>query len=140
MKPKSDTIENTMEAWRILILPFLPLVFAYLELGGNWFGLRLVQRGLSVWSVTGVIIFSVAYSLVAAIVAHKLQLNLGILMVNYGFGFSIVSIFLMLEWGKIPEFSTVLVSTYPLLWGVAAVALIGFVLSGYLVIIAPPTA
>ena len=115
-----------MESWRILVVPILPLMFAYLELGGNWFGLRLIQRGPSFWSVAGVIIFSVTYSLVAAAVAYKCKLNLGLLMVNYGFGFSVVSIFLILNWGKIPAFSAELVSTYPLLWGVAAVALVGF--------------
>lgn len=128
-----------MENWRILLVPFLPLIFAYLELGGNWFGLRLVQRGPSVWSVTGVIVFSVAYSLVAAVIAHKFKLNLGLLMVNYGFGFSVVSIFLTLNWGEIPEFSTELLSTYPLLWGVAAIAIVGFLISGFLVVTAPPT-
>ena len=131
--------KTVMENWRILLVPFLPLIFAYLELGGNWFGLRLVQRGPSVWSVAGVIIFSVAYSLVAAVVAHKFKFNLGLLMVNYGFGFSVVSIFLILNWGEIPEFSMKLVSTYPLLWGVAAIAIVGFLISGYLLVTAPPT-
>ena len=126
--------------WKhLLLLPFLPLVFAYLELGGNWFGFRLLQGGMSVWSATGTIVFSVLYSLVAAYVALKMNINLGLLMVNYGFGFSIVSIFLKLEWGKIPSFSNELLMQHPLLAVVAIISLVGFLLSGYLVVTSLPS-
>lgn len=126
-----------MLTWqKLLVTPLIPILFAYLELGGNWFGLRLLQGGPSIWSVAGTIIFSVLYSLTAAFVAIKLGLNLGLLMVAYGFGFSIISIFLFLEWGKLPSFSSELIKSYPLLWSIAGVALIGFILSSYLVITA----
>jgi hypothetical protein len=124
---------------RLLLLPIIPLVFAYLELGGNWFGYKLLQGGVSAWSAMGTIVFSVLYSLVAAWVALKLQVDLGLLMVNYGFGFSIVAIFLKLEWGKIPSFSSALLTQYPLLSIVAIVSLIGFFISGYLVVTSYPT-
>ena len=124
---------------RLVLLPFIPLLFAYLELGGNWFGYRLLQGGITMWSVTGTVVFSVLYSLVAAFIAVKMQMDLGLLMVNYGFGFSIVSIFLKLEWGKIPSFSTNLLSLHPLLAIIALVSLIGFVMSGYLVITSMPS-
>ncbi len=91
------------------------------------------------WSITGTVVFSVAYSLVVAVIATKFKINLALLMVNYGFGFSTVSIFLVLEWGKIPSFSPELVQAYPLLWIVAAIAVIGFLVSAYLVLIASPT-
>ncbi len=122
---------------KIIILPFIPLVFAYLELGGNWFGLRLLQKGPNIWSVAGTIIFSVLYSLVAAFVALKLKIDIGLLMVAYGFGFSIVAIFLELEWGKLPSFSKDLIAKNPLLYLVALIALIGFIVSSYLVISRP---
>jgi hypothetical protein len=60
-------------------------------------------------------------------------------MVNYGFGFSIVSIFLRLEWGKVPFLSTELIKQHPLLWVIAAIAVVGFVVSGYLVVTSTPS-
>lgn len=124
-----------MNIWlKIIVTPLIPVLFAYLELGGNWFGLRLLQRGFNLWSVLGTIIFSVLYSLTAAFVSIKLGFNLGLLMVAYGFGFSIVSIFLYLEWGKLPSFSTDLIKAYPLLWVVGAIALLGFLVSSFLVV------
>ena len=124
-----------MNIWiKILLLPFIPIVFAYLELGGNWFGLRLLQKQPTLWSASGTIIFSVLYSIVSAYVAIKLQLDLGLLMVAYGFGFSIVAIFMRLDWGELPEFSTELVKQHPLLWLIAAIAVIGFVVSSYLLL------
>jgi hypothetical protein len=122
---------------KIIALPFIPLVFAYLELGGNWFGLRLLQRGPSIWSIAGTVVFSVLYSLVSAFVAVKLKLDIGLLMVAYGFGFSIVAIFLQLEWGKLPSFSKELITKNPLLFLVAGIALVGFIISSYLVISRP---
>ncbi len=119
---------------KIFLLPLIPIVFAYFELGGNWFAYRLVQSGVSVWSVFGTIIFSVLYSLIAAIVSIKTKMDLGLLMVAYGFGFSIVAIFLRLEWGKIPSFSSKLLEAHSLLWVVAFVALGGFLISSYLVV------
>ncbi|MEK7672338.1 MAG: hypothetical protein AAB373_00490 [Patescibacteria group bacterium] len=123
--------------FKILLIPFIPIVFAYLELGGNWFGLRLLQGGAGLWSVFGTIIFSVLYSIVAAFVAINLKVDIGLLMVNYGFGFSIVSIFLTLNWGKLPSFSPELIKSNPFLWAIFAVAIIGFLMSAYLVITAP---
>lgn len=125
-----------MNFWlKIFATPLIPIAFAYLELGGNWFGLRLLQRGPTIWSVGGTIIFSVLYSLVAAFVSLKLGFNLALLMVMYGFGFSIVSIFLILQWGKLPSFSVDLIRTYHMLWVVGIIALIGFLISAYLVIV-----
>ena len=125
---------------RALLLPVIPIVFAYLELGGNWFGLRLLQGGVSAWGVAGTVIFSVLYSLVAAFVAIRLHFNLALLMVNYGFGFSIIAIFLRLDWGHLPEFSAALIAQYPLLWLLAGIAVVGFLVSGYLVLTAVQTA
>ena len=124
---------------RLLLLPVIPLIFAYLELGGNWFGYRLLQGGITMWSIGGTILFSVLYSLVAAFVALRMHMDLGLLMVNYGFGFSIVSIFLKLEWGKIPSFSNDLLVQHPLLWLIAGISSIGFVASGYLVLTSIPS-
>lgn len=119
---------------RILVTPLIPVLYAYFELGGNWFALRLLQKGASTWSVLGTIFFSVIYSLVSAFFAYKLKMDMGLLMVAYGFGFSIVAIFLKLDWGKIPEFSLELIKAHPTLYIVALIALIGFVVSSYMVI------
>lgn len=124
---------------RLLLLPVIPLLFAYLERGGNLFGYRLLQGGITVWSVTGTIVLSVLYSLVAAWVALKLKMDLGLLMVNYGFGFSMVSVFLRLEWGKIPSFSMETLTRHPLLWVVTLVAFVGFLMSGFLVVMSEPS-
>ena len=121
---------------RILVLPVIPILFAYLELGGNWFAFRMIERQ-TVWSVTGTIFFSVVYSFVAAFVAKKFEINLALLMVNYGFGFAIISVLLKLDWGKIPEFTTENLVAYPMLWGVLAIALVGFLFSAYVVITSP---
>lgn len=123
---------------KILLLPVIPLVFAYFELGGNWFAYRLFQGGATVWSVTGTVVFSVLYALIAAVVALKTKMDLGLLMVAYGFGFSIVSIFLKLEWGKIPSFSAKLLEAHSLLWVVAFIALGGFLVSSYLAVTSKP--
>ncbi len=119
---------------RVLATPLIPILYAYFELGGNWFALRLFQRGANAWSISGILFFSVIYSLVSAFVALKLKMDMGLLMVCYGFGFSIISIFLQLEWGKIPDFSMNLIKAHPALWFIAAIALVGFVVSGYLVV------
>ena len=126
-----------MSFTRALVIPFIPIIFAYLELGGNWFGLRLLQGGPNFWSVTGTILFSVIYSLVAAFVALRLKVDIGLLMVNYGFGFSIISMFLTLNWGKLPSFSPELMKTTPFLWIIFAIASVGFLTSAYLVIVSP---
>ncbi|GEM_PF-2577244 len=123
-----------MSLLRIFLVPIIPVLFAYLELGGNWFGLRLLQGGPTLWSVAGTVIFSVLYSLVAAFVAISLKVDIGLLMVNYGFGFSIISIFLTLNWGKLPSFSADLIRTNPLLWVIFGIAIVGFIVSSYLVI------
>lgn len=122
---------------RVLILPIIPILFAYLELGGNWFAFRMIERQ-TFWSVTGTIFFSVVYSFVAAFVAKKFAINLALLMVNYGFGFAIISVLLKLDWGKIPEFTNENLIAYPMLWGVLVIALIGFLFSAYVVITSPP--
>lgn len=119
---------------RILATPLIPILYAYFELGGNWFALRLFQRGANAWSVSGTFFFSVIYSLVSAFVALKLKMDMGLLMVCYGFGFSIISIFLQLEWGKIPNFSMSLITAHPTLWFIALIALVGFLVSSYLVV------
>ena len=128
-----------MSITRILLIPFIPILFAYLELGGNWFGVRLLQGGPNFWSVIGTIVFSVLYSIVAAFVALSLKVDIGLLMVNYGFGFSIVSIFLVLNWGKLPSFSVELIKTNPFLWVIFAIAALGFLASAYLVVVSSST-
>src|SRR5687767_11360952 len=130
MLPLNDTLI------RILVLPVIPILFAYLELGGNWFAFRMIERQ-TIWSVTGTIIFSVLYSFVAAYVAKKFAINLALLMVNYGFGFAIISVLLKLDWGKIPEFTNENLIATPSLWGVLLIALIGFLFSAYIVISSP---
>jgi hypothetical protein len=47
---------------------------------------------------------------------------------------SIISIFLILEWGELPTYSSDLIKAYPLLWLVGAIALLGFLISAYLVV------
>ncbi len=129
-----------MSLTRIFLVPFLPILFAYLELGGNWFGLRLLQGGPSFWSIFGTIVFSVLYSIVAASFALVLKVDIGLLMVNYGFGFSIISIFLTLNWGKLPSFSVELIKANPFLWVIFGVAVVGFIGSAYLVVVSQTAA
>lgn len=119
---------------RVLITPLIPILYAYFELGGNWFALRMFQGGANLWSVTGTIFFSVIYSVVSAFVAYKLKMDMGLLMVAYGFGFSIIAIFLKLDWGKIPTFSTELIKSHPSLYFIAFIALLGFLVSSYMVV------
>lgn len=123
---------------RLLVLPVIPLIFAYLELGGNWFAYRMIERQ-TVWSVTGTIFFSVIYSFVAAYVAKQFKIDLALLMVNYGFGFSIVSLLLKLEWGRIPEFTSEVLMQTPALTSVLLIALLGFLVSAYFVVMSPAT-
>lgn len=118
---------------RLLILPIIPLLFAYLELGGNWFAYRLLERP-NFWAIAGTVIFSVLYSLVAAIIAKQLNIDLSLLMVNYGFGFAIVSLLLKLDWGKLPEFSTEILRGNPNLWFIFLIAALGFFASASFII------
>jgi hypothetical protein len=122
---------------RLLILPIIPIIFAYLELGGNWFAYRMLERPVF-WSISGTIVLSMVYSIVAALVAKKFQLDLSLLMVNYGFGFAIVSLLLKLDWGKLPEFTNDILKENPNLWIVLIIAVIGFFVSAGFVINAPP--
>ena len=131
-------MDVTSVAVRILVLPVIPLIFAYLELGGNWFAYRMIERQ-TVWSVTGTIFFSVVYSFVAAYVAKKFRIDLALLMVNYGFGFSIVSLLLKLEWGRVPEFTSEVLQATPALGVILLIALVGFVSSAYFVVTSPAT-
>ena len=123
-----------MQWYGLLILPIIPVVFAYLELGGNWFGLRLLEKGISPWSILGTVLFSVAYSLVSAFVALRMKFDLGLLMVSYGFGFSMIAIFLRLKLGELPAFSGELIKTHPSLWLVGLIAFLGFAVSSYILI------
>jgi hypothetical protein len=120
----------------VFLLPFLSLLFAYFELGGNWFAYKMLDMQ-TLWSVGGTIIFSTAYSFIAASVAVWRDIDLGLLMVNYGFGFSIISLVLKLEWNKIPEFTMDIFNQQPSLAIVLAIAFIGFLASGWLIITAP---
>src|SRR5688572_2845576 len=131
-------MDVTSVAVRILVLPVIPLIFAYLELGGNWFAYRMIERQ-TVWSVTGTIFFSVVYSFVAAYVAKKFRIDLALLMVNYGFGFSIVSLLLKLEWGRVPEFTSEVLQATPALGVILLIALVCFVSSAYFVVTSPAT-
>jgi hypothetical protein len=124
-------------AMRLLVLPIIPIVFAYLELGGNWFAYRMLERA-TLDMVAGVLVFSTLYAFVAALVARFLQVDMALLMVNYGFGFSIVAMLLKLEWGRLPEFTGALLQGDPRLWLLLAVALIGFVISAIFVITSQP--
>lgn len=119
-----------------MLLP-VPIIFAYLELGGNWYGYKLLSEDKNkLMYLIGTIIFSVLYSLVAAFVAIKFfNINIGKLMVNYGFGFSAIATFLVLEWGKLPSLSWDIFRSSPTLYGtLLIIELIGFLLSGYLVV------
>ncbi len=122
---------------RLLILPIIPIIFAYLELGGNWFAYRMLERP-AFWAVSGTLVFSTLYSIVAAFIAKKFQIDLSLLMVNYGFGFAIVSLLLKLDWGKLPEFTNEILKETPNLWVVLIIAAIGFFVSASFVINAPP--
>lgn len=124
---------------RLLLLPILPIMFAYLELGGNWHALRMLQKP-SLWHLWGLVVFSVGYVLVVAIIAYFVKIHMGLLMVSYGFGFAFIAIFLELEWGSWPSFSSQLIGEYPLLWGVCVLAIVGFIGTSWLVFVikAPP--
>jgi len=118
---------------RLLTLPFIPLLFAYLEQGGNLYAEQTLEvptpRNLGITFV-----FSVLYSFVAALVATSLHVNLAIMMVNYGFGFSIVSLLLDLQWNRLPNFTRRRLAANPNLRIPLAIALVGFIASAYFVI------
>jgi hypothetical protein len=90
------------------------------------------------WAISGTLVFSTLYSIVAAFIAKKFQIDLSLLMVNYGFGFAIVSLLLKLDWGKLPEFTNEILKETPNLWIVLIIAAIGFFVSASFVINAPP--
>lgn len=117
----------------IILLPIISLIFAYAELGGNWFAYRMIEQQ-TIWSVSGTIIFSTAYSFIAAGIAKWRKIDLGLLMVNYGFGFSIVSLLLKLEWNEIPQFTLELLNQHLGLLIVLVIAILGFVASGWFVV------
>jgi len=117
----------------LLLLPIIALVFAYLELGGNWFAYRMIERQ-TLWSVGGTAVFATVYSFVAAGIAKWRNVDLGLLMVNYGFGFSVMSIIIKLEWNKIPEFTLQHINEIPLLSYILLIALAGFVISARFVV------
>lgn len=121
---------------RLLILPIIPILFAYLELGGNWFAYRMLERP-NLWAIIGTMIFSVLYSLVAAFIAKQMNIDLSLLMVNYGFGFAIVSLLIKLDWGKLPEFTNEILKANQNLWVVLFIAALGFVISASFVIKSP---
>lgn len=121
---------------RLIILPLIPILFAYLELGGNWFAYRMLDR-LNLWSISGTVIFSVLYSFVAALIAKRMNIDLSLLMVNYGFGFAIVSLLLKLDWGKLPEFTNEILKNNPSLWIILSIAALGFFISANFVITSP---
>ena len=111
-----------MNFQRLLTLPFIPILFsffAYLELGGNYYGYSLLERGINWKTISGLVIFSIGYSLATAVVAYRAQFDMTLLMISYGFGFTLTSIFLKLEWGKLPEFTLDNVRIDPWLWWVA---------------------
>jgi hypothetical protein len=130
-------IELSSLAVRLLVLPIIPILFAYLELGGNWYAYRLLERA-TLGTIAGTVVFSVLYSFVAALVARVFQIDMALLMVNYGFGFSIVALLLKLEWGRLPEFTGELLQGDPRLWLLMGIALLGFVTSAYFVITSRP--
>lgn len=124
---------------RMLVLPISALVFSYLELGGNYYAYKLLQRR-TLYSIAGTLAFSVLYSLVAAFVARRLRLDMGLLMINYGFGFAIIAMLLKLDWGELPKLSLDLLRAHASVRGVLLVALVGFVWSGVTLIRASPAA
>jgi ABC-type phosphate/phosphonate transport system permease subunit len=91
-----------------------------------------------VWAISGTIVFSVLYSVVAAVIAKQFQIDLSLLMVNYGFGFAIVSLLVKLDWGKLPEFTNEILTANPSLWIVLFIAAVGFFISASFVITASP--
>lgn len=135
--PKGHPVELDNVLIRVLLLPVIPLVFAYLELGGNWYAYRLFER-VAPATVIGTLAFSIAYSLVAAGVARYLELDLSLLMVNYGFGFAMVALLVRLEWGRLPEFTLDLLTRLPALWLLLVIAAIGFVISAAFVVVSRP--
>jgi hypothetical protein len=88
--------------------------------------------------LAGMVLFGMAYALVAAGIARHLRIDLALLMVNYGFGFSIVSLLLRLEWGRLPALSFDLVKANPALWSLFVIALIGFIFSAWFVLASKP--
>ncbi|MBE9171097.1 hypothetical protein IQ238_27470 [Pleurocapsales cyanobacterium LEGE 06147] len=121
---------------RLIVLPLIPILFAYLELGGNWFAYRMLARP-NLWSISGTVIFSVLYSFVAAVIAKRMNIDLSLLMVNYGFGFAIVSLLIKLDWGKLPQFTNDILKNNPSLWIILFIAALGFFISASFVITSP---
>lgn len=118
---------------KAVLLPFMPLVFAYLEQGGNLFAEKTLDQPTPRNLMT-TFFFSVIYAFVAAAVATWLQIDLALLMINYGFGFAMVALLLELEWQRLPTFTLRRVHENPHLRLPLGMALVGFVVSAYFVI------
>jgi hypothetical protein len=129
------TLQNSSLLKR-LVLVALPLLFAYLELGGNWFAYRLLERRTA-WSISGVIVFSVLYSIVAAYAAKALRVDLKYLMINYGFGFTLIATVLELEWGKLPALTVSTLRQNRDLYPVVFIAALGFLWSFVILLRSP---
>ena len=125
--------KRTLATRTALLLPLISLIFAYFELGGNWFAYRMIDKQ-TLWSIGGTAFFATVYSFVAAGIAKWRDVDLGLLMVNYGFGFSVISLLLKLEWNRVPEFTLDIIADDPALLGVLAIAVLGFIASGWFVV------
>ena len=66
--------------------------------------------------------------------AKKINIDLSFLMVNYGFGFAIVSLLIKLDFDKLPEFTNEIFRANPKIWIFLFIAALGFVISASFVI------
>jgi len=120
---------------RLIFLPVIPILFAYLEQGGNLYAqLTIAKPTLRNFVVT--FFFSVIYSFVAAYVSIVLDVSLALMMINYGFGFSAISLLLDLEWNKLPHFTLHRIRANPNLRIPLGIAILGSVTSAYFVVFA----
>jgi hypothetical protein len=120
-------------AIRILILPTIPVLFAYLEQGGNLYAEKTIGNP-TLRNLLVTLFFSVIYSFVAAIVSRSMGVNLALMMINYGFGFSIVSMLLELKWRSVPTFSLQRIKENPRSKWSLIIAVLGFASSAYFVV------
>lgn len=119
--------------FRIVLLPVIPILFAYLEQGGNLYAEQTIEKP-TLRNMVVTFFFSVIYAFVAAFVSTLLDVDFALMMINYGFGFSIISLLLDLGWNELPHFTLDRVRANPKLRILLVIAVFGSVVSAYFVV------
>jgi hypothetical protein len=119
---------------QFLFLPFITFIFAYLELGGNYYAIKLLENKSPNWVIliVNTIIFSVLYSITTALFQQYTKLNMQLLMIHYGIAFSIVSMFFDIEWGKIPSLNLAIFDRGSIFLLLLLYLLMGYVLTFFI--------